>query len=289
MNINAARPAAYSSSLRHIHHQSSHFISAPFNVRASLRPSSPVPRSATTAEAATTSDCTLLDPVRLGGSASTTVPVADLGSPFALDTYMRLSPENYSILDPSMIQPMGGNKFKLCVPRVSLFSLWIEPIVDIKVSEPSPSNPRVLLTSEACRLLGSELIHRMQLNERFVLKFATELTWNSGNSQDSNIAKSGDNGEESSSSASECQGSITGNLELEILTEVIPPFHLMPRSVLEGTCNAVLKGVMSSLLPLFMRRLAKDYAIWAANGGVLPSQEEPEPALLVEELTAGIK
>ena len=282
MNINAVRlqlcPRAKLQPI--VHHAK--FISPTCEARAPFRPSLHAPRNAVTAEAATTSsDCNLLDPVRLGGSASATVPVSDFGGSAALDTYMRLSPENYSILDPSMIQPMGGNKFKLVVPRVTLFSLWLEPTVDITVSEPSPYNPRVLLTSEACRLAGSELIHRMQLNDRFVLKFATELTWES--SEESSTESFGDMSLENS--PFEGKGSITGNLELEILTEVIRPFHLMPRSVLEGTCNAVLKGVISTLLPMFVRRLANDYEIWAKNGGTLGSQEEPAPALLMETAT----
>ncbi|EFJ49438.1 hypothetical protein VOLCADRAFT_89857 [Volvox carteri f. nagariensis] len=40
---------------------------------------------------------------------------------------------------------------------------------------------------------------------------------------------------------------------------VVSPFHLLPRNVLVGTCNGVLRGLVTSLLPLFVRMLAQDY------------------------------
>lgn len=39
----------------------------------------------------------------------------------------------------------------------------------------------------------------------------------------------------------------------------------MPRETLERSCSAVLSGLARSLLPVFMRQLAADYARWAAE------------------------
>ena len=171
-----------------------------------------------------------------------------------------------------MIQSLGGDKFRLRVPRITLFSLWMEPMVDISVtgahkdssSSTTPTNAvlenelddttaaaKVVLKSENCVLKGSEWVTKMNLDQRFSLHFETELTWTSAIAQGNN---STDNG-----------GKITGNLQLEIFSEVIPPFHVLPRKVLESTCNTVLKGLMKSLLPLFMRRLAADYSKWATD------------------------
>lgn len=47
--------------------------------------------------------------------------------------------------------------------------------------------------------------------------------------------------------------------------QVVPPFQLLPREVLVGTCNGVLRGLVSSLLPLFMRQLSADYERWAQD------------------------
>lgn len=188
------------------------------------------------------SESTLHDPAHLGGTSKATVPVQDVGGERSLENFMRLPPSHYSALDPDLIESLGGEKFRLRVPRLKLFSLWIEPTVDIVVSSADTQNPRVLLTSESCHIIGSDLIQRMQLDKRFILNFSTELTW-----------KTAPNGQ------------ITGNLELEVATEVIPPFQVLPRSVLEGTCNAVLRRLMKTLLPKFMQLLADDYTKWATD------------------------
>ncbi|KIY96683.1 hypothetical protein MNEG_11280 [Monoraphidium neglectum] len=60
---------------------------------------------------------------------------------------------------------------------------------------------------------------------------------------------------------------MVGSASIEVFCEVIPPFHLMPRSSLEAACNAVLGGLVRSLLPIFMRQLAADYKRWAADEG----------------------
>jgi hypothetical protein len=60
-------------------------------------------------------------------------------------------------------------------------------------------------------------------------------------------------------------GSITGTGSVQVWCEVVPPFHLMPREVLERSCNVVISGLVNSLLPWFMRQLASDYHKWAAD------------------------
>ncbi|KAH7621911.1 hypothetical protein NADE_004505 [Nannochloris sp. 'desiccata'] len=201
----------------------------------------------------------LRDPARIGGVSKSIVPVHDYGGAASLSAYMHLPPSHYSALDPDLIESLGGNKFRLRVPRLKLFSLWVEPTVDISVSSASSTDPRVLLTSESCHIVGSELIQKMQLDQRFILKFSTELTWKAA----ALSTKSTHPTVITTNKLSESQ--INANLELEVLTEVIPPFQLLPRSVLEGTCNAVLRSLMKTLLPKFLHKLANDYTKWATD------------------------
>jgi len=192
---------------------------------------------------------TLKDTVRLTGNSSFSVQVLDRGGPLSVDSYMRLPIEQYSHLDSSMIEPLGGNTFRLIVPRISMFNLWVQPSVDILVTllVTHGTQPRVILTGTKCHLTGSELVQRMHLEERFALHFVTQLVWSP-----SPLAAGG-------------LGSITGHLETNVLTEIIPPFHVLPRSVMQGTCNGVLRGLIRSLLPLFMRKLGQDYDRWATD------------------------
>ncbi len=67
-----------------------------------------------------------------------------------------------------------------------------------------------------------------------------------------------------------CTATVCGAALLPLLhtlppAQVVPPFHLMPREVLEGSCNAVLRALVNSLLPLFLRQLADDYGKWAST------------------------
>ncbi|GFR48847.1 hypothetical protein Agub_g10801, partial [Astrephomene gubernaculifera] len=58
---------------------------------------------------------------------------------------------------------------------------------------------------------------------------------------------------------------IRASSQLEVWSEVVSPFHLLPREVLAATCNGVLRGLVASLLPLFVRMLAQDYEKWAQD------------------------
>lgn len=46
--------------------------------------------------------------------------VQDRGGALSLDAYMKLPTEQYNELDPSMIESLGGSRFLLRVPRVSV-------------------------------------------------------------------------------------------------------------------------------------------------------------------------
>lgn len=45
-----------------------------------------------------------------------------------------------------------------------------------------------------------------------------------------------------------------GDVKLDVWSEVIQPFNLMPRFALEGTSNAVMNALVTGLLPKFMER-----------------------------------
>jgi hypothetical protein len=86
------------------------------------------------------------------------------------------------------------------------------------------------------------------------------VSWPAGNGNGNGNGSS--NGKSSSNST---PGSITGAALVQVWCEVVPPFQLMPREVLERSCNVVITGLVNSLLPWFMRQLAADYAKWAAD------------------------
>ncbi|GAB4821541.1 hypothetical protein N2152v2_008587 [Parachlorella kessleri] len=85
------------------------------------------------------------------------------------------------------------------------------------------------------------------------------------------------------------RGQIDGDLTVEVWSEVVAPFDLLPRPFLEASCNAVVGGLVGALLPLFMRRLGEDYEKWATDAAyretrskAVQAQSEGQP--LVEQL-----
>jgi len=189
----------------------------------------------------------LVDPAGIGATGTSTTRLQDRGGDVSLSRYMTLPVEQYFVLDPSQIRHIGNNRFMLKVPRINIFNAWLEPEVEI-VTTSSASPPKVVLQAENCRIRGSEGIESWKLDQRFCLSFVTELTWSS----EQRLEGPG-------------PGQITGNAKLEVFSEVIPPFNLMPRSMLEGSCNVVMAGLVNTLLPLFLRKLGEDYTKWAAE------------------------
>lgn len=177
---------------------------------------------------------------------------------------------------------------------LQIFNLWIEAFVEVSVnsfpdasseaafaSSPSSSGsplplplgpgsgPRVLLRAENCRITGSDAVESLRLDQRFAMRFVTELTWRStapttsnGNGNGNGHAGSGSGGAVQQQQQ-QAQGEIRADSRLDVWSEVVQPFHLLPREVLVATCNGVLRGLMGSLLPLFVRMLAQDYQRWA--------------------------
>jgi hypothetical protein len=192
------------------------------------------------------------DVARLGVDANTTVYVEELlgnsNCSLSIDHYMKLPPEQYSALEPTLISHLEKNRFRLRVPKLKLYGLWVAPVVDIVATQ--LDNPaKVVLTSENCILQGSQWVRKVGLNDFLTVRFRTELSWTSSRTITEKVSK----------------GSITGIVFLEVMTHVIPPFNLIPRPVLEGTVNAILRGLIRTMLPFFLHRLAADYQRWATD------------------------
>jgi len=61
------------------------------------------------------------------------------------------------------------------------------------------------------------------------------------------------------------QEKLKASSDLDIWCEIVPPFHLLPKSLLEKTCNAVLRTTLKTLLKSFMNELSADYKLWSTD------------------------
>jgi hypothetical protein len=161
-----------------------------------------------------------------------------------------------------------------------IFNLWIEPVVQVSVRT---EGSRVLLEADNCRIRGCEAVERLRLDQRFCMRFVTQLTWrvdalpaaqpqlagggadSAGGRRAAMLHLDARPQEQRQQQQLLPDGEISGEATLDVWSEVLSPFNLMPRGVMEGTVSAVMRGLVGSLLPLFMRQLASDYGRWATD------------------------
>ena len=169
-------------------------------------------------------------------------PLSPASTPSAA---LPLTVEQYFVLDPDSVQRLGPTSFRCRIPRMSFFSVWLEPEVDVDVVITAT---QVHMRSTATRVFGSDFVERSNLNHSFDMFWSTTLTW-------------GPDGDAAAGS----QSHIAVETEVKVWCEVLPPFHLMPRRLLSGACNAVLRRAVPVLLSAFIRNLADDYRKWGTE------------------------
>ena len=148
------------------------------------------------------------------------------------------------MLDPQSVTRLGASAFRCRIPRMSFFSVWLEPEVEVEVLI-APTH--VHMRSRGTQLHGSEFVQRSGLNDRFDMFWCTTLTWGA----EPDGAPGG--------------AYIDVQTEVKVWCEVLPPFTAMPRSLLSGACNAVLRRAVPALLSALVRQLAGDYRRWATQ------------------------
>lgn len=191
-------------------------------------------------------------------AASQSVEIAVPEQPVPIQHYLR-QPQRLvqALVDPSRIQQLSEDAFRLKMRPLSFLSFSIQPIVDLRVW--AESDGTVHLESTGCEIRGIEYI-----NQRFALKLVGKLY--------------------------PCQVKeityLKGRADLEVKVELPPPLWLTPKPFLEATGNGLLKSVLLTIKQRLMHQLLLDYRRWASTGtgqnaevqgAVLPAFSSPEP------------
>mmetsp|Transcript_15194 Transcript_15194/g.18253 ORF Transcript_15194/g.18253 Transcript_15194/m.18253 type:complete len:358 (-) Transcript_15194:194-1267(-) len=184
----------------------------------------------------------LRNPIKLSIAHSKSKKVRDYGGDGSLEKYMRLPVEQYSMLNESLITRNENNpdNFLLKVPRLTFFSVWIQPEVEVTVKT---SHDRVVLKASNCHIEGSKAIMRMGLHRRFEFEADSMMRW--------------------ISDGEEAQVIMDGSLS--VWSEKLPPFNIMPTVVLQKGSNAVLGAAVKTIQRIFMNNLMGDYEKWATD------------------------
>ena len=184
-------------------------------------------------------------------TASQSVEIAVPKQPIPIQHYLR-QPQRLvnALVDPSRIEQLSEDCFRLKMRPLAFLTLSIQPTVDLKVwAEP---NGTIHLQSMACEIRGIDYI-----NQRFALNLKGHLSpWHNKETY------------------------LKGKADLEVIVELPLPFSLTPTPILEAAGNGLLKSVLLTIKQRLLHQLLADYCCWVSDkneeigseqGAVLPS------------------
>ena len=179
-------------------------------------------------------------------TASQSVEIAVPEQPIPIQHYLR-QPQRLvkALVDPSRIEQLDEEVFRLKIRPLSFLTLSIQPTADLKVwAEP---NGTVHLRSLACEILGFEYI-----NQRFALNLQGHL------------------------SPCEINGVtvLKGKADLEVRVELPLPFSLTPQPIVEAAGNGLLKSVLLTIKQRLLHQLLSDYSNWVSDNYEQTSAEQ---------------
>ena len=187
--------------------------------------------------------------VRVTSSSSIHVPPQS-DNAVNLEKYMTLPVEQYVLVPMPMNSKLSrqDDHFLLTVPPLQFLSLQVQPFVTAQV-QMTPT--QVVITSTDCQLQcpdEASYLERVQLNDRFRFVQTTTLTWDESN--------------------------IFAKAQIKVDVDPPPPFHKLPRRLLQATGNAAMRLSLNFLIVSFLKGLAKDYEHWAQNADYRQARQE---------------
>ena len=178
-------------------------------------------------------------------TASQSVEIAVPKQPIPIQHYLR-QPQRLvnALVDPSQIEQLSEDCFRLKMRPLTFMTLSIQPTVDLKVwAEPKGT---IHLQSMACEIRGIDYI-----NQRFTLNLKGHL--------------------------SPCHNNETylkGKADLEVIVELPLPFSLTPTPILEAAGNGLLKSVLLTIKQRLLHQLLADYCCWVSDKNEENSSEQ---------------
>lgn len=159
-----------------------------------------------------------------------------------------------ALVDPTRIELLREDCFRLKMRPLSFLMLTIQPTVDLRVWAEADGSIRV--QSIACEIRGVEYI-----NQRFSFNLSGRLI----PEQKENVTD------------------LRGRADLQVQVDVPPPLLFTPRPILEAAGNGLLHSVLLTVKQRLMHQLIVDYREWATqqeretwqNGSIAPSQPFP--------------
>ncbi|MBD1909281.1 MULTISPECIES: DUF1997 domain-containing protein [unclassified Leptolyngbya] len=138
-----------------------------------------------------------------------------------------------ALVDPSRVEVLSENCFRLKMRPLNFLMLNIQPVVDLELQV--DGNGAIALHSVGCEILGVEYI-----NERFRLtlegRLRPELVYGKTH--------------------------LKGLADLHVHVDVPPMLWLTPKPILEATGNGLLKSILMTVKQRLTHQLLQDYRHW---------------------------
>jgi Protein of unknown function (DUF1997) len=179
-------------------------------------------------------------------TASLSVEIAVPEQPIPIGHYLR-QPKRLvnALVDPTRIQQLSEEVFRLKMRPLTFMTLNIQPTVDMRVW--ALSNGTICLQSIGCEIVGFEYV-----NQRFNLTLSGCLY--------PVQLKTGIQ--------------LRGQADLKVQVDLPPPFSFTPKAILEATGNGLLKSVLLTIKQRLLNQLLEDYYGWVKS----QTKETEDPA-----------
>lgn len=183
-------------------------------------------------------------------TASLCVEIVVPEQPVPIHHYLRQPQRLVSTLvEPSRIEGLGADHYRLKMRPLSFMMLSIQPTVDLKVW--ATANGTIHLKSVGCEIRGVEYI-----NQRFNLDLQGYLSPEQINGETR----------------------LKGKADLKVEVELPMPLSMMPSSLVEATGNGLLKSVLLTIKQRLLHQLLADYRNWV-NAQVEQADTHQAPLL----------
>ncbi|KGF73858.1 hypothetical protein DO97_05640 [Neosynechococcus sphagnicola sy1] len=167
--------------------------------------------------------------------ASQSIEIAVPEEPVPIQHYLR-QPQRLvqALVDPTRLESLGSDCFRLKMRPLSFLMLSIQPTVDMQVWATSDGVIHL-------RSIASEIRGVAYINQRFALNLVGQLA------------------------ATQVQGQtcLQGQADLTVHVELPTPLDLTPKPLLDATGNGLLKSVLLTIKQRLMHQLPLDYRRWA--------------------------
>lgn len=170
--------------------------------------------------------------IRLTASQSVDLVVPQ--QPIPIQHYLR-QPQRLirALVDPSRMEQLSADDFRLKMRPLHFMMLSIQPIVDMRVW--AEANGTIHLTSVGCEIRGIEYINQ-RFNLALVGKLSPVVVGNTTQLQ--------------------------GRADLEVQVDLPPALAMTPKPLIEATGNGLLRSVLLTVKQRLMYQLLLDYRRW---------------------------